>query len=827
MAQGIDLKGKGLYTHPNPLGSVPTGALTIGENIVIDREDTIATRRGLKKYGGQLGGAINKFFEFNDRLLVHYSNKLTRDSDGAGTWVDYSGTYAAPSGANRMRGALANKNFYFTTSNGVYKLDSLTGTPMLAGGPKALEGDGATSGASGWFATSKAVAYRVVFGYTDANKNKILGAPSARILVTNTSGGTRNVDMQFTLPTGLSTSYFYQIYRSGQSVDLATEPTDELQLVVEKFLTSTDISNGYGAYTDETPDNLRGDTLYTSPSQQGIALQNEPPPLARDITLYKNNLLYANTISKHRMFITVISIGGTNGLAVDDTITIAGTTYTGKAAEAAASGQFLVYSAGTPSENIDTTARSLVKVINRYSSNTSVYAYYITGYNDLPGKIQIEERAVGASTFYATSSKGTAFSPNLPSSGTSYASDNDEEPNAVMISKLQQPEAVPLGYKVYAGAANKKILRIIALRDSAIILKEDGIFRITGESAADIAVTLLDGTTRCRVDESAVPFGNAVHCLSDQGEAAASDSGVQIISRQIEFDLLSKTANQFTNFSTAAFGVSYESDRKYILGMVDETTDTYATILWVYNSITRSFSKWPWPARCGLVLEADDKLYLGNATNNYVYVERKTFTETDYAEEEEACTITGHTGDVVYVSSTTGYAVDDTLAQFQSGIAVRKSVILEIINSTSLRVRQNLSWLNGAATVYKPIDLKIQYAPIHGGNPGMVKQWRDIVMFFSQANFDELAVTFSSNQSLNDETFNVVPTSAGGWGLFPWGSIPWGQKVTPLQPIRTYIPKEKSRSHWYNFSINHKQALSNFSLVGITTWFDEISEKVK
>ena len=76
MTQGIDLKGKGVYTHPNPLGSVPSGALLTGDNIVIDKEDTIATRRGLKKYGDVLGGTINKFFEYSDRLLVHWTNKI-------------------------------------------------------------------------------------------------------------------------------------------------------------------------------------------------------------------------------------------------------------------------------------------------------------------------------------------------------------------------------------------------------------------------------------------------------------------------------------------------------------------------------------------------------------------------------------------------------------------------------------------------------------------------------------------------------------------------------------------------------------------------------
>jgi hypothetical protein len=197
--QTVELKSKGQYTHPNPL-TLPSGAMLVADNVVIDREDTTEQRRGFKRYGASLSGTIQKLFNYKNRLLVHHGSTLSYDSDGAGTWVDYSGTYTAPTGATRIRGLGANKNFYFATSAGIYKLDSLTAVPGSAGMAKGLDGSGVTSGASGFMANSVQVAYRVVWGKTDANNNKILGAPSQRIIVANTAGATRTVDLTFSIP---------------------------------------------------------------------------------------------------------------------------------------------------------------------------------------------------------------------------------------------------------------------------------------------------------------------------------------------------------------------------------------------------------------------------------------------------------------------------------------------------------------------------------------------------------------------------------------------------------------------------------------------------
>src|ERR1017187_4320110 len=131
------------------------------------------------------------------------------------------------------------------------------------------------------------------------------------------------------------------------------------------------------------------------------------------MVFYKGNLLYANTVTRQQAVINMIAVP-----ANDDTITIGGVVYTAKATETAASGYFKAFTTGTVGQNIDDTARSLVHVINAYASNTVYWAIYTSGYTSLPGQITLQERGIGGSAFAITSSAGTFYSPQIPSTGT-------------------------------------------------------------------------------------------------------------------------------------------------------------------------------------------------------------------------------------------------------------------------------------------------------------------------------------------------------------------------------------------------------------------------
>jgi len=804
--QSVDLKAKGLHTFENPLDLDP-GSLTIALNIVADRPGTTETRRGFRQYGTALVDAHTST-SYQDRLIVHDDDLLKYDSDNAGTWVAYTGTFEAPS-IYRMKFAESNKNLYFTTALGIGKLDSVTGVPRQAGVPQALGGSAAVTGSSGFFINNSNLAYRITYAYTDANDNLIEGAPSQRITVTNTSGGTRNVALTFVIPDEITTDYVYRVYRSPATSATAIEPIDDMQLVIEANPTSGQIAAGIITVTDITPDALKGAALYTGSNQEGIAQANTRPPLAQDIALYKGSMLYANTETIQNFEFT-LQTTLTNG----DTITIGGVVYTAGASEVVATGTFKAFTGGTLADDIESTALSIVSVINQYVSNTTVYAYYISGYNDLPGQIRIESRLLGTPVFTTQSSNGTAFSPELVNAQNST---NDDNPNYIYVSKDQQPEAVPILNYLPIGSANYGIQRILPLRDLVLVWKEgEGIFAIYGNDITDFQVLPFDSTVRILAPDSAVTFNNAGYAYTDQGVVATSNaSGSPIMSRAIERQLVELSSDLYPFFNTATWAVGYESDRKYVLGTVSAFTDERATQLFVYNALTDCWTKWDLAAVMGIVSPADGKLYL--LQHQQMLQERKTFTRLDYADDELAVTIVGQVGQIVQLTDTTGIEVGDSLFQANDADGI-DAVIEEVTDATHVVIGNDETFAAGAALVYSPIHTETEWAPIYLDNPALVKHFQEICVFFRVVDFDALAISYATDLvgGISDDV--LAPIFGIGWEEPPegWDSVGWEGGTSLPQGIRRYIPFGARRARWIVPKITTDQALTSFACTGIS-----------
>jgi hypothetical protein len=827
MSQSLTLKAKGLYTHPNDLSEVPEGALAVADNIVINKEGVAEPRRGFDKLTYALpniNDRANKLFSFQSKLLAHYGTTSLSYYDISTGWQTYSGSYSAIDvDLTKVRSAEANSNFYFTTDSGIKALDAYNSTPRESGMVKGLDLTGTLSGATGFMATNTQVAYRVLWGRRDANNNLILGAPSQRSIVSNSTGGTRDVAITITIPSGVLTTDFYQVYRSPGSATSSTEPSDELGLVYESNPTAGEITAKSLTFTDSTPDSLRGATIYTASTQEGILQANDQPPLAKDLAVFKGSTLYTNVKSKQRLFLTILATGGASGIALNDTITINSMTFTAKAAENSAANEFKLFTAGTPSQNIADTAQSLVKIINASTSNTSVYAYYISGYSDLPGKILLEARSLGASSFAAiASAHGSAYSPTLPTSGTTISSSNDTYLNGIYISKFQQPEAVPLTNLLFAGSAGKEILRVVPLRDSAYILKEDGVYRIVGDSVSNFRIEPFDTSTKLLAPETAVVLNNQIFCLSDQGVIGISDTGVQVLSRPIEIDLLQLFGDSLDALKKHSFAISYETERKFILFTVSASTDTYATQAYVYNTFTNTWTRWDLAKKAGIVNPADDKLYLSVADSSNVNIERKSYTFRDYIDEGESYTVSAVNGTVLTLTSLTGIMVGDLV--YQSSTIYSQVTSIDIVSST-ITVLEDKGFTAGSITIYTAIECDIEWVPQTAGNPGVMKHYSECVLLFKNQYFPTANIGFRTDLSPSVEFTEVSGTFGGLWGYFSWGSIAWGGTQRP-KPIRTYIPLEKARCSQLVIRYNQKVAYSMFQLEGLSLFYNLVSQRL-
>jgi hypothetical protein len=422
--------------------------------------------------------------------------------------------------------------------------------------------------------------------------------------------------------------------------------------------------------------------------------------------------------------------------------------------ESASLKQVLLSSSDSIGIAIEDTVKSLIRVINKNSSEI-VNAFYVSGTNTTPGTFLLEGKGLSVDEFYLLTSDSTigeSFNPTLSpglititsintglpvlittssphnllngekiiisnsnstpsidgiyeidyenttqfyitpltpvsvlgtsavfnSLSNSEGSSNEEQPHRVYYSKFQQPEAVPVLNYIDIGATDKEILRIFPLRDSLFVFKQDGLFRISGESAP-FSVALFDSSCVLIAPDSVAVANNQIYGWTTQGISTITEAGVNIISRAIDTEILRKASSQFTNFKTATWGVGYESDNSYTVYTVNEPSDTEATIGFRYSNLTSSWTTVDKSCTAGLVNPADDKLYLGAGDTNFLEKERKEFTRYDYADRELPFEIVDSSlsGAVITLPTISGLAIGDVVVQDQTVTVYEFNTLLE------------------------------------------------------------------------------------------------------------------------------------------------------
>lgn len=184
--QAIHRTAEGIWTQYNRVHGIPEGGQIEAENVDIRRNGVLSKIRGRNRYGLAAASQIAQLFEFKDRIFRHHGTTIDYDSDGAGTWTAFSGSFSAPATNHRIRAFEQILSLYFTSAAGIYKKATLADEPVIAGIPEGLDVLASLTGTGGGVLVHDAQhAYRVIFGRVDANEKTLLGAPTWREVVTN------------------------------------------------------------------------------------------------------------------------------------------------------------------------------------------------------------------------------------------------------------------------------------------------------------------------------------------------------------------------------------------------------------------------------------------------------------------------------------------------------------------------------------------------------------------------------------------------------------------------------------------------------------------
>jgi hypothetical protein len=586
----------------------PPGTLIEAENVVVRRPGCIEPRDGLQLVQTLASGFAAYGFSWRakDFLLRNDGANVFDWRDTAGATYRYT-AYGATTDPQPLRRdvfsrAEARANLYLPYAGGVLKKTTDAGQWLSTGIPPLATPYATLMTTNGtWLANNEHVDYRVVTVGKDANGVEVRSLPSGAFRATNTSGAARAVQVWVYMLLGFDpfTIDRVELYRTRNFPTSAT-PDEEMRLVA----TIVPL-HGTTQWNDVVPFSAAGAVIYTAPSRGGITQQNERPPACALSALFRGSLFFANVRGPKRIKVSytyagVIStatgigrrdytgnttvglftvtgmsstVGLEKGMLVDSTVpgvgagahitNISGTTLTLSVANAAtaAGATIRCYDAVKVTGITSLSGSPWVNISEDFPGTIiQTSGGGMTGYEVTPPESGYQNTLVMESILRDTTSRtiqathGSEYSPPLPNfDGTPRQLDQDVWPGAIYWSKPDEPEHVRAIDYVFVGDQGKAILGLVPTRDALFILKEDGVFRLTGANGV-WRVDPFDPTARCVLPGSVRALRGRGVFLGDRGVAIVSDeSGIELASAAIN-DLVKPLIDQvLTSWASTGF----------------------------------------------------------------------------------------------------------------------------------------------------------------------------------------------------------------------------------------------------------------------------------
>ena len=315
---------------------------------------------------------------------------------------------------------------------------------------------------------------------------------------------------------------------------------------------------------------------------------------------------------------------GSGSLAVGDVITITGdgtaVDYYADDTESITNRTFRLPLTETDAEDrARFTAESLARVISvtaTQNANADAYAikdkdtgYLHRGYSwegGLPHLVESIEGGSGAGDIQLVTThpevqnlsiqcahRGPAFTPNL---FTAYTAQPTLEPARIAWSAPGEPEAWPLLQTAIVGEDSRYIERIVALENSLLVWKEEGLYAITG-AVPNIFVDQVDVGLRLVRPDAIATMGGVCFAWTNRGFMACTEAGVEQLATGAVADQLRLFAANFpAGASAGLISVWCEAHPRrgdVILSVSDGATDDSAVrTQYVYNVRTQRWSTW-------------------------------------------------------------------------------------------------------------------------------------------------------------------------------------------------------------------------------------------
>jgi hypothetical protein len=934
------IRALGLYTDPNQ-HDLPPGALTEAISVVIDRTGVVEPRPGISQSFVSASfsptAPSRRIAPFADDIIEGIEVGGTAQLNAERAGVSFAGDFhgAARPEAHPYEMCAARGQLLVTGSRGIVKIrDPASASSCYTAGISKAAPPFCALAAGTWFANGKVVAYRLCIRRDYSDGYTLRGSPSGAQWFRNDSGGTRQVTLSCPLTVDTAGVFganiiagdVLEVYRSAQEDYTTTSPSDDLQLVVEHIITSSEISAGTATITDDVTDTVRQANafIYTAPSQEGIEGANETPPWCSDVQNANRLWFYGDvrlrmswilgaygadgyawkgTYVKKTASGATITISGspTNQITVTagavkvgqaitidgqhpvtaatdfqpetiitadlgaglwqisknttandvgrvcttwDVVQVGGRNYYASTATSSALREFAVGGAYVAAQ-----AQEFCFVVNTDQSQPFWAHPLLAGLaakND-DGVISIEfierrlntGRSTGESavtlTVYESQTDTTksVYTPHDAYGSTTARFIHQDLPGVLMVSKQDEPEAVPIANLVVVGDAQKRIYRCVPVREALWVFKEDGLFRVSGDDAASMVVDVIDPSVTLLHSYAADVLDDVVYAWTSQGIQTFGDGGSQNISatkigyslRNIEEALAAHPDNSFGQFVCCDTTAG-----RVLIGYPSSISASAAIYVYCFSTRTECWTRWDIKACAAcydpsigrVVFDTYQPLITSEGAQNLrSFAQVKARDAADYGSDyNEAITITSSipsgttTWDVVYARPANILTPVAGDAVIIGGTTIYRVTAVSVSASdVTLTVVGNPG--TGAAALAHSYATAVTWASWDGGAWQFGKRYRDVrLLYDTLINVDSMLMSYVGTDPPETNTSASFTMDTSG-------------EVGTRKYLRVGVPRAVARATNLLFTTAITQAWSNWQLVGVAPGAVLGSERVR
>jgi len=420
-----------------------------------------------------------------------------------------------------------------------------------------------------------------------------------------------------------------------------------------------------------------------------------------------------------------------------------------------------------------------------------------------------------------TTARRPVFNPQFP-----VASTQIDHPARLYISEVNEPDAVPPLSYIDVGDPTEPIYRVIQLMDNTLVLKSSSAWILSGEWP-NTRVQRLDASLQLVSPDSVAVVAGQVMALTTQGVVTVGTSGIGLVGVPVEedFEFIQVGANR-----RLPFGVGYESEKLYVLGVPQGPAETTCSTLYVYHTLLKTWTRWTLNSMSGWYSRSTNSLRLGDAVARGVRSERKTFTREDYKDERLKVTTTNVNlqfnyalvaGTVVKQNSILNFPIVllgiGDLVVTASGVTAKISDIDTGAGTVTLDSGKGYLGSTGTFTAYKKFDTEIEYLPETASDPSKAKMAKEMV-----AHYAKLAGTGTLGilSELAPVPFASKVYNRSGYGLMLYGTAPFGDPSGPRNE-RAAFRWDSARGAYPVVRLTTSQAEAYFKLNGKTLKFEQ------